>query len=141
MGYYERAVQLKQETIENRRYFHRNAEVGLDLPKAKAYVMQKLSEYGLEPEECGYGVTATLGKGSRCILLRADMDALPMQEQSGEPFACPTGTEVHACGHDFHAAMLLTAAKMLKERNSGWCGCCIGISCFTGENACWNFYV
>jgi len=43
------------------------------------------------------------------------MDALPMTEESGEPFACPTGTAAHACGHDFHAAMLLTAAKMLKE--------------------------
>ena len=115
MGYYERAVQLKQETIGSRRYFHTNAEVGLDLPKAKAYVMQKLSEYGLEPQECGYGVTATLGKGDRCILLRADMDALPMKEESGESFACLSGNAVHACGHDFHAAMLLTAAKMLKE--------------------------
>ena len=115
MGYYERAVELKQETIDNRRYFHTNAEVGLDMPKAKAYVMQKLKEYGLEPQDCGYGVTAALGKGDKCILLRADMDALPMPEESGEPFACPTGTEAHACGHDFHAAMLLTAAKMLKE--------------------------
>jgi amidohydrolase len=46
------------------------------------------------------------------------MDALPMQEESGLPFACPTGTEAHTCGHDFHAAMLLTAAKILKENES-----------------------
>ena len=51
-------------------------------------------------------------------MLRADMDALPMPEESGEPFACPTGKEAHTCGHDFHAAMLLTAAKMLKENES-----------------------
>lgn len=115
MNYYERALELKEETIQNRRYFHTNAEVGLNMPKAQAYVMEKLREYGLEPKKCGHGVTATLGCGGKCILLRADMDALPMPEESGEPFACPTGTEAHACGHDFHAAMLLTAAKMLKE--------------------------
>lgn len=118
MNYYERAVELKEETVENRRYFHTNAEVGLNMPKAKAFVMEKLSEYGLEPEECGYGVTATVGNGGKVLLLRADMDALPMPEDSGEPFACPTGTEAHACGHDFHAAMLLTAAKMLKENEA-----------------------
>ena len=87
------------------------------MPKAKAYVMEKLREYGLEPKECGHGVTATLGKGGKVLLLRADMDALPMPEESGLSFACNTG-KVHACGHDFHAAMLLTAAKMLKENES-----------------------
>ena len=116
MNFYERAVELNEETIENRRYFHTNAEVGLDMPKAQAYVMEKLTEYGLKPEKCGHGVTATLGHGGKVLLLRADMDALPMPEESGEDFACPTGTENHACGHDFHAAMLLTAAKMLKEK-------------------------
>ena len=78
MNYYERAQELNEETIANRRYFHTNAEVGLDMPKAKAYVMKKLTEYGLEPKECGYGVTATLGHGGKCIMLRADMDALPI---------------------------------------------------------------
>lgn len=116
MNYYERALELKDETIENRRHIHKNAETGLDLPKTKAYVMEKLTEYGLEPKDCGYGVTATLGKGGKVLLLRADMDALPMPEESGEEFACPTGKEAHTCGHDFHAAMLLTAAKMLKEK-------------------------
>ena len=119
MNYYERALALRQETVAHRRYFHTNAEVGLVMPKAKAYVMEKLAELGLEPKECGHGVTATVGKGGKCILLRADMDALPMAEESGEPFACPTGTEAHCCGHDFHAAMLLTAAKMLKENEAG----------------------
>lgn len=116
MNYYERALELKDETIANRRHIHKNAETGLDLPKTKAYVMKKLTEYGLEPKDCGYGVTAILGKGGKVLLLRADMDALPMPEESGEEFACPTGKEAHTCGHDFHAAMLLTAAKMLKEK-------------------------
>lgn len=117
MNYYERALELKEETIANRRYFHKNAETGLDMPTAKAYVMNKLKEYGLDPKECGHGVSATVGCGGKVILLRADMDALPMPEESGEPFACTSGA-AHACGHDFHAAMLLTAAKMLKENES-----------------------
>ena len=115
MNYYERAAALREELIENRRYFHTNAEVGLNMPKAKAYVLKKLKEYGLDPKECGMGVTATLGRGGKTILLRADMDALPMAEESGLEFACPTGQQAHTCGHDFHAAMLLTAAKLLKE--------------------------
>ncbi len=115
MNYYERALELKEEIIANRRYFHTNAEVGLDMPKAKAYVMKQLESYGIQPKECGHGVVATLGKGGKCILLRADMDALPMPEESEEEFACKTGDKAHACGHDFHAAMLLAAAKMLKE--------------------------
>lgn len=117
MNYYERALELKEETVANRRYFHQNAETGLDMPTAKAYVMNKLKEYGLVPKECGHGVSATVGCGGKVILLRADMDALPMPEESGEPFAC-TSRAAHACGHDFHAAMLLTAAKMLKENES-----------------------
>ena len=115
MDYFERARVLREELIENRRYFHENAEVGLHMPMSKAYVMKKLKEYGLEPRECGEGVTAMLGHGGKVVLLRADMDALPMPEESGLPFACPTGEQAHACGHDFHAAMLLTAAKLLKE--------------------------
>lgn len=112
----KRAAELQAETVAHRRYLHTNAEVGLETPKAVAYIMDKLTEYGLSPQRCGHGVTASIGTGGRTLLLRADMDALPMGEESGEPFACPTGTEAHTCGHDFHGAMLLTAAKMLKER-------------------------
>lgn len=118
MNYYKRALELREETVANRRWFHTNAEVGLHMPKAQTYVMERLAKCGLAPQACGEGVTATLGKGGKTLLLRADMDALPMAEESGEPFACPTGTEAHACGHDFHAAMLLTAAKMLKEHEN-----------------------
>lgn len=115
MDFYKRAVELKDEIIADRRFIHAHAETGLDLPETKAYVMEKLREYGITPVECGYGVTATLGHGGKVLLLRADMDALPMPEESGEPFACKSGQAAHACGHDFHAAMLLTAARMLKE--------------------------
>ena len=119
MDFYKRALALREETISHRRWLHRNAEVGLHMPKGQAYVIDQLRGYGLKPHPCGHGVTAELGhEGGRTILLRADMDALPMPEESGEIFSCPTGTEAHTCGHDFHAAMLLTAAKMLKENES-----------------------
>lgn len=117
MNEYERALELKEETIANRRFFHENAENGLHLPETKAFVMKKLKEYGIEPVECGEGVTATIGNGGKVILLRADMDALPMKEESGESFSSKTGA-AHACGHDFHAAMLLSAAKILKEEEA-----------------------
>lgn len=117
MNEYERALELKEETIANRRFLHENAETGLHLPETKAFVMKKLKEYGIEPVECGEGVTATIGNGGKVILLRADMDALPMKEESGETFASQTQA-AHTCGHDFHAAMLLSAAKMLKEKEA-----------------------
>ena len=118
MDYWQRAQELREDTAAHRRYFHTNAETGLETPKAAAYIMERLTEYGLTPETCGHGVTASLGSGGKTLLLRADMDALSMKEESGEPFACPTGTEAHTCGHDFHAAMLLTAAKMLKTNEA-----------------------
>ena len=117
MDIYSEAKAIKDEAIENRRFFHKNAEAGLDMPAAQEYVINRLNEYGLKPEKCGHGVTALLGRGTPVLLLRADMDALPMEEMSGEEFACTNGN-AHACGHDFHAAMLLGAAKLLKERES-----------------------
>lgn len=117
MDIYSEAKAIKDEAVENRRFFHKNAEAGLDMPAAQEYVINRLNEYGLKPEKCGHGVTALLGSGSPVLLLRADMDALPMEEMSGEEFACTNGN-AHACGHDFHAAMLLGAAKLLKERES-----------------------
>ena len=119
MNFYDRALELREETVTHRRWLHSNAEVGLHMPKGQTYVMDQLRGYGLDPHPCGHGVTAELGReGGRTLLLRADMDALPMPEESGESFSCPTGTEAHTCGHDFHTAMLLTAAKMLKENEA-----------------------
>ena len=118
MNFYEKALEYREETIAHRRWFHKNAEVGLNMPLGQAYVLETLKNYRIDARECGHGVTATIGSNGKCILLRADMDALPMAEESGLDFACPTGKAAHTCGHDFHAAMLLTAAKILKERES-----------------------
>lgn len=118
MNYLKRANELLNETIANRRILHQNAEVGLHLPRTLEFVSQKLTAYGLQPEPCGNGLTATLGKKGKTVLLRADMDALPMEEQSGEEFASPSRSAAHCCGHDLHTSMLLTAARMLRENES-----------------------
>ena len=112
------AKAIENELIAHRRHLHQNPELGFDLPETTAYVMQQLREYGYEPKAVGKaGISAVVGPdGGKTFLIRGDMDALPMPEESGEEFACPTGKEAHTCGHDFHAAMLLTAAKMLKEK-------------------------
>ncbi|MDD6188797.1 MAG: M20 family metallopeptidase [Clostridiales bacterium] len=113
-----RAGELEAKLIENRRYFHENAEYGLELPKTKAFLLKKLNEYGYSsPKEVGEGIVCTVGTGTPVFLLRADMDALKQEEKSGLPFACREGA-CHSCGHDAHTAMLLCAAKLLKERES-----------------------
>ena len=117
MDFWKRAQELKDEITQNRRRIHQNAEVGLNLPNTKAFVTEKLREYGLKPTECGHGVTATLGKPGKTLLLRADMDALKVKEKTDLPFRSENGS-MHACGHDMHAAMLLGAARLLKAHQS-----------------------
>lgn len=119
MDYLKRARELSDELIEIRRHLHQNPEVGFDLPNTVSFVKEELAEYGIKAEDIGdNGVTATFGKaGGKTILLRADMDALPMEEKSGEEFAATNGY-MHACGHDIHTTSLLGAAKMLKENEA-----------------------
>ena len=117
-----RALEMKDEILSHRRALHQIPELGMDLPQTTAYVMDSLRSIGLDPVEiCRCGVVCTIGSGERTILLRADMDALPVEEKTGLPFASHNGN-MHACGHDCHAAMLLSAAKMLKEREDELCG-------------------
>ena len=100
-----------------RRTLHRHPEVGFDLPQTKALVKQALTEMGYAPQDCGKaGVIALVGgkKPGKTLLLRGDMDALPIQEQSGEEFSSEIPGKMHGCGHDMHTAMMLGAAKLLK---------------------------
>ncbi len=117
MNDYQRALELKEDTVRARRYLHEHAEHGLKLPLAQAFISEQLKKYGYQPKTCGQSVMAEAGQGEPVILLRADMDALPMQEESTEPFASK-GDAAHTCGHDLHAAMLLTAARILKEKEA-----------------------
>ena len=113
----EQAIAIKDDIVEYRRVIHSNPEVGAELPKTKAYVMDKLRELGYEPEEiCESGIVATIegSKPGKTFLLRADMDALPMAEATDCDFKATNGA-MHSCGHDMHTAMLLGAAKLLKQ--------------------------
>lgn len=114
------AEKWKEEIIADRRQIHKSPEAGTCLPKTKEYVRQRLSQMGYQPEEiCESGITALItGKDTgRCILLRADMDALKITEQTDLEFKSENG-RMHACGHDLHTAMLLGAAKILREYQS-----------------------
>ena len=105
-----------QRVAADREYLHAHAEVGFDLHDTFDYVWSRLTEMGLAPVKCGRcGIIADLGAGEKTVLLRADMDALPVREEAEVPFASETGA-MHACGHDMHTAMLLEAARLLKAR-------------------------
>lgn len=111
---------IKDELIEYRRFIHENPEVGAELPKTKAFVMNKLMEFGYEPTEiCESGIVATISgpNPGKTFLLRADMDALPMKEETSCDFKSTNGC-MHSCGHDMHTAMLLGAAKLLKQNQN-----------------------
>lgn len=113
----EEAKKLQDTLINHRRYIHENAEIDMDLPITSKYVMDKLTELGYTPKEiCKSGIVAIAGgkKPGKTFLLRADMDALPIVEETDEPFKSKT-SYMHACGHDLHTAMLLGAAKLLKD--------------------------
>jgi amidohydrolase len=113
----DRANELKDEIVAMRRELHSTPEIMNDLPATTKFVKEKLVEMGLEPKEIiSSGLVAVIGgkKPGKTILLRADMDGLNMKEDSGLDFAS-INQYAHTCGHDMHAAMLLGAAKMLKE--------------------------
>lgn len=110
---------LSQQLIAHRRWLHAHAETGFDLTETKPYVKSALEQMGYAVSDCGKaGLTTTVGKpGGKVLLLRADMDALPIPEEADVSFASTNG-RMHACGHDMHTAMLLGAAKLLKEHEN-----------------------
>lgn len=118
MTFLDKAKLFSDELVEMRRHIHQYPEIGMSLPKTTEFVMNKLKEIGLEPEEIiESGITATIGgkKPGKTLLIRADMDALPIHEASGEEFSSKIDGKMHACGHDIHTTMLFGAAKLLKE--------------------------
>ena len=110
----EQAKKLQKQLVEQRRYLHARAETGFSLRETRSFVEKTLTEYGYHPQECGEsGLVACVGEGEKTILLRADMDGLPIEEKTRLAYACKDG-RMHACGHDMHTAMLLGGAKLLK---------------------------
>ena len=117
-----RFAELQNEITEWRRDLHLNPEILFETHRTSALVADKLQAFGLDEVATGIGRTGVVGviKGKsdtsgKVIGLRADMDALPIQEQTGLEYASKTPGAMHACGHDGHTAMLLGAAKYLSE--------------------------
>ncbi|WP_331372100.1 M20 aminoacylase family protein [Sinorhizobium chiapasense] len=116
-----RAAELQSEVTEWRRHLHMNPELLFAVENTAAFVERKLKEFGVDEIVTGLGRTGVVGiiRGNlgtgRTIGLRADMDALPINEASGKAWASTTAGKMHACGHDGHTAMLLGAAKYLAE--------------------------
>jgi amidohydrolase len=103
------------ELVSWRRSLHALPELGREELRSTAYVAQALMAAGLEPRTLpgGTGLVCDVGRGDRCVALRADLDALPLQEDTGLPFASTVDGVMHACGHDAHTAMLLGAGLAL----------------------------
>lgn len=116
-----RAKELQPELLAIRRDLHRHPETGFALTYTKEKVRQELIQMGYEPTDCGKaGLVALVGKkaSGKTILLRADMDALPLQEEADVDYRSEIPGKMHGCGHDMHTAMLLGAAKILKEHEN-----------------------
>ena len=116
-----RAAEMQEEIAGWRRHLHQKPELNFDVFETADFVKNKLKEFGCDEIVTGLGKTGVVGviKGNLgtggTIGLRADMDALPIEEITGKPYASTVPGKMHACGHDGHTAMLLGAAKYLAE--------------------------
>jgi amidohydrolase len=122
----DEAAAISADLAELRRSIHAEPEIGLDLPKTQQKVLGALSGLPLEIST-GAGltsVTAVLrgGRPGPTVLLRGDMDALPVTERTGLPYASRIDGAMHACGHDLHTAMLAGAARLLSARQADLAG-------------------
>ena len=119
MNFANRAAQLSDTIIADRRYLHQHAELSFQEHETTAYLVSELEKLGIPVQSFAdyTGCIATIqgGQPGATVLLRADIDALPIQENSGVEFESIHPGVMHACGHDCHAAMLLGAARLLWE--------------------------
>jgi hippurate hydrolase len=126
VGLGEQARRLQPRTVALRRELHRHPEQGLTLPRTRDAVLAELADLPLQVHR-GRTVTSVVAvlDGARpgpTVLLRADMDALPLQEETTLPFRSQVDGAMHACGHDTHVAMLTTAARLLAGRREQLAG-------------------
>ncbi len=115
-----RFAELHDEITAWRHDFHAHPELQFDVHRTAGIVAEKLRQFGCDEVIEGIGRTGVVGlikgkPGDRCVGLRADMDALPILEATGLPYASTEPGKMHACGHDGHTSMLLGAAKYLAE--------------------------
>ena len=120
------ARSVADDAVQLRRRIHRHPEIGLTLPRTQAAVLEALDGLGLETRT-GQRTTSIVarlagGKPGPTLLLRGDMDALPLREATGLPFASEVDGAMHACGHDAHVAMLVGAARVLARRRAELAG-------------------
>ncbi|MGZ3640450.1 MAG: M20 metallopeptidase family protein [Ktedonobacterales bacterium] len=117
---HDAAVALTDQLVADRRHFHRHPELGLQEHETAAYVAKRLQKLGID-HQTGIAQTGIVGliQGAhpgRTVLLRADMDALPLTEETGAEYASERPGVMHACGHDGHTAILLAVAEILSRR-------------------------
>jgi amidohydrolase len=115
-----RVADLHAEITSWRRDIHAHPELRYDVHRTAALVVEKLKSFGCDEVVAGIGQTGVVGvirgrKGGKVVGLRADMDALPLEEETNLPYKSTVPGKMHACGHDGHTAMLLGAAKYLAE--------------------------
>jgi amidohydrolase len=126
MNYEEVAKNYNEYQVAMRRYFHENPEISTKEYNTSKVVKDELTKMGVEWVPCGLetGVLATVkgAKPGKTILLRGDMDALSVTEESGVEYASKNEGVMHACGHDCHISMMLTAAKILNDHKDELCG-------------------
>lgn len=139
---FEEALSMQDELTTWQHTLHQMPELGLELPQTVAFVQKTLQDLDIPFQTIanGSGILVQFGQGERCLLLRADMDALPIPEESGESYAATNGN-MHACGHDMNCTCLLGAAKLLKAHESAL-KCTVkllfqpGEETFNGARAC-----
>src|SRR5579872_754457 len=116
-----RVADLHAEITAWRRDFHANPELQYDVHRTAASVAEKLKSFGCDEVVTGIGRTGVVGvirgskPGGKVVGLRADMDALPIEEANDLPYKSTVPGKMHACGHDGHTAMLLGAARYLAD--------------------------
>ncbi len=116
-----RAIEMQEEVSRWRRHLHENPELMFDVHETATFVADKLRSFGVDEVATGIGRTGVVGiiRGrhgeGQTVGLRSDMDALPLNEITGKPYASKNAGKMHACGHDGHTAMLLGAAQYLAE--------------------------
>src|ERR1700740_897931 len=125
-GCYDAAQAIQADTIALRRAIHAEPELGLQTPKTLAKVRAALAGLPLEwktgPSTTGAIAVLRGALPGRTVLLRGDMDALPMPEDTDLPFKSLVANTMHACGHDTHTAMLASAARVLAARRDSLAG-------------------
>ncbi len=109
------AKKIEKEIVAWRRDFHMWPELKYEEERTSRIVEEHLREWGYRIKRVGTGIIADIGEGEKTIALRADMDALPIQEENDVPYKSRVPGKMHACGHDAHTAMLLGAGKIIAE--------------------------